>query len=92
MGSNESRDSIIPLLAIYFLMDYAFDVLKLDFLKAKVMKSNVEALRLNEYLGYSVLTENSNDFHVLSCSKSCYDKATLTDRQVFYRQNMGIKV
>lgn len=69
--SESFSGSIIPLFAIYCLMDAAFKIFGLLTLKATVKKTNSNALRLNKELGYKTISEDQNAF-VMEITKENY--------------------
>lgn len=61
VGETEFLNSISPILATICLMEFAFDVLKLKQLKAKIGLTNQRVIKFNESLGYKSTGEKSGN-------------------------------
>lgn len=64
IGEEEFRNSIVPMLCILGMMDVCFDVLGMKILTARVRKDNIDALRMNEELGYSLSDMYDDAYHM----------------------------
>ncbi len=52
IGEKEYLNSLAPLLATISIMEYAFEELKLNKLRAKISRTNFKAIFFNEGIGY----------------------------------------
>ncbi|MDA3926940.1 MAG: GNAT family N-acetyltransferase [Kiritimatiellae bacterium] len=50
-------NSDVPPRAVLALFDYAYDILKLEFIRAHVIKTNTRAIRFNKYMGFKLQSE-----------------------------------
>lgn len=64
IGEPEFRKSFIPMLCILAMMDVCFDVLGMKKLTARVRKDNIDALRMNEELGYTLADMYDDAYHM----------------------------
>lgn len=71
IGLEKYRNSIIPMLAVYTLMDVFFEQFEFIELNACVRKNNEQALEFNINLGYRI-SEEFDDYYLLSVSKEVY--------------------
>lgn len=75
IGSEKHRNTMIPILAIFALMDAAFDQFSFTKLSAKVLRTNQAALDMNLEIGYQTHKEHSSHFDLL-ISADNYKKRT----------------
>ena len=61
IGETQYLNTMYPLLATICLMEFAFDVLKLKQLKAKIGINNQRVIKFNESLGYKASGQKSGD-------------------------------
>lgn len=61
VGEPQFLNSISPILATICLMEFAFEVLKLKQLKAKIGLTNQRVIKFNESLGYTSTGEKSGN-------------------------------
>lgn len=52
IGEKEHLNSLIPVLATVAIMEFAFEVLQLETLRAKIAVNNLKAVLFNESIGY----------------------------------------
>jgi UDP-4-amino-4,6-dideoxy-N-acetyl-beta-L-altrosamine N-acetyltransferase len=77
IGDTGFMNTIIPVLATLTLMEFAFQVLKLSSLRAKIKTDNEKVIRFNNSIGYELEKEqNSKKFHYYSTSKELFENAT----------------
>lgn len=60
VGLEKYKGSIVPTYAIYCLMDAAFTNLGFNKLFATIKKSNLNAIKLNQELGYKLIHEDES--------------------------------
>lgn len=69
IGDINYLNSFIPVTAAICLLDFAFDILQLKLIKAKIKADNQKAISFNLQLGYSYLEESPNsrfDYYTLT--------------------------
>ncbi|MEI6021030.1 MAG: GNAT family N-acetyltransferase [Bacteroidota bacterium] len=59
IGRAEFANTLVPVLATLTLIDFAFQTLKLQKLKAKIMRNNLKVIQFNLALGYHLSESNS---------------------------------
>lgn len=77
IGDENYLNSLSPILATICIMEFAFEELKLQSLKAKIAVANLKAILFNESIGY--IKDNSqleNDFHYYSTNEKLFISAT----------------
>jgi len=77
IGEPELLNTAAPIAATLLIMEFAFDTLKLNSLKAKIGNDNANAIRFNKSLGYvKGQDEGSNGFHYYTVSAQQFEAAT----------------
>jgi len=83
------------MLAILFMMELAFSVLKLKTLKAKIQAGNKHSINFNERLGYELNANQKSEFHYYDVTQEQFEKATNKLRvsaAKMYGEETGIKL
>lgn len=90
IGDTKQLNSFAPIPATIALMEFAFDVLKLNKLLAKVASDNEKAVLFNEALGYhkSNLAE-SDGFSYYETGKAAFMEATEQLRPTLQKLSLG---
>jgi len=73
MGDESYRNSFVPMLAVFCLMDVFFKEFQFSQLTARVRKDNQNALNFNRDLGYRI-QEEYPDHYLLTVSPEEYQK------------------
>ena len=81
IGDEDYRNSYVPMLAVYCLMDVFFNECQFTQLTARVRKDNENALNFNQDLGYLIQKEYS-DHYLLSVSPEDYQKKKMLLKNV----------
>jgi RimJ/RimL family protein N-acetyltransferase len=81
LGAVNYNKSEVPMLAIIAMMDTFFDQYQFNFLRAKIQKNNEKALFLNQSLGYQIVSEDTDCYH-LQVSSANYKRAIVPFRKV----------
>lgn len=77
IGNIEHLNTITPILATITIMEFAFNDLKLETLKAKIAVNNVKAILFNESIGYKKQELQSDDeFHYYETNQQLFSEAT----------------
>ena len=77
IGDDQYLNTLTPILATISLMEFAFENLKLNSLRAKISSSNVKAILFNESIGYvKNHLQDDNDFHYYSTDENLFKSAT----------------
>lgn len=77
IGDEEFLNTLTPILATISLMEFAFENLKLNSLRAKISSSNVKAILFNESIGYVKNNlQEDYDFHYYSTNENLFKSAT----------------
>jgi UDP-4-amino-4,6-dideoxy-N-acetyl-beta-L-altrosamine N-acetyltransferase len=72
-GDNQFTSTMIPFLSTISLMDFAFDVLGLKALQAKIKRDNLKVIDFNRSLGYKLIDTNMEDhFDYYSIEEKSY--------------------
>lgn len=87
IGEEEYLNTITPILATIAMMDFAFGILKLENLKAKINKHNTEALKFNQSIGYAFKEEIDGLFTYFNCNKTLFLEATKSFRATIDKFN-----
>lgn len=75
VGEEIHLDTITPILATIAVMDLAFDVLKLEKLKAKINKQNAKAIKFNKSIGYVYGEDIDEVFTYYYCTGDLFSEA-----------------
>ncbi|MCG9910629.1 MAG: GNAT family N-acetyltransferase [Flavobacteriales bacterium] len=62
----------VALAASLLLLDYAFDTLGLETIRAKVKQDNIQAEQYNRLLGFQKTTETGTGFYIWELSRQAY--------------------
>lgn len=81
IGEENYLNTLVPVLATVSIMEYAFEVLRLKSLKAKIASGNLKAVLFNESIGYQKLEEPAGEgFDYYSTNEPAFREATKTIR------------
>jgi RimJ/RimL family protein N-acetyltransferase len=83
IGDPKFINSPVPVLAIVLMMDFYFKELNFNELKAKVLKGNTKALKLNLELGYQIINELKDHF-LLSIESSKHNEHNKRFNKLIY--------
>lgn len=73
IGNVDFVNSLVPVLATISLMDYAFEILKLKKLNAKIAAGNHKVIEFNKKLGYQLMNaEEQKEFNYYYVTKAAY--------------------
>ncbi len=88
VGNRNYINSMIPVLATVTLMEFAFDVLKLIGLKAKIGVTNNKVIQFNESIGYQENeTQSNEEFHYYRVNANQFYAATAKMRETLRKLN-----
>ena len=77
IGLPEFSNTLVPVLATLTLMDFAFQTLKLQKLKAKILRDNLKVIKFNLALGYRSVSINSEQSYAYyEVASNEYDSAS----------------
>ncbi len=82
IGEKKFLNTLVPVAATLVVMEFAFDELGLEKLKAKIAQNNLRAIRFNEALGYKIRGDESGKFVYYSVTKPGFYEATHKFRDV----------
>ncbi len=81
IGEENYLNTLVPVLATVSMMEYAFEILQLKSLKAKIASDNLKAVLFNESIGYQKLDEPvSEGFDYYSTNEPAFREATKSIR------------
>lgn len=88
IGDNEHHNSITPILSTISLMEFAFEVLKLKTLKAKIAANNHMVITFNKKLGYKkCISSERLNYHYYNVTENDFYYATQNLRQTLQKIN-----
>jgi UDP-4-amino-4,6-dideoxy-N-acetyl-beta-L-altrosamine N-acetyltransferase len=77
IGEKGYLNTLLPMLATISIMEYAFEELKLNTLKAKIATSNFKAILFNESIGYEKCSDGeTSDFNYYQTNELKFKDAT----------------
>ncbi|MBL4709588.1 MAG: GNAT family N-acetyltransferase [Flavobacteriales bacterium] len=82
IGSEKHRNTMLPILAIFALMDTAFDRFNFNTLSAKVLRTNQATLNMNLELGYQIQKEHSSHFELLVSATNYKEQTTVLKSKI----------
>ncbi len=82
IGEEHYLNTLVPVLATVSIMEYAFETLQLQSLKAKIASGNLKAVLFNESIGYQKLEEPASEgFDYYTTNELSFREATKTIRK-----------
>ncbi|MCC6371426.1 MAG: hypothetical protein IT236_10520 [Bacteroidia bacterium] len=80
-----------PVLATVCLMEFAFEVLGVETLKAKMSAANEKVIEFNKRIGYTRAEyQSDNQFHYYHTNKEAFNKAITGIRETLQKLNSGV--
>ncbi len=90
VGNRNFINSSIPVLATITIMEFAFEVLGLKTLKAKIGCANTKVIQFNESIGYKKNeVQTDKKFHYYQVNAKQFYTTTLSMRQTLEKLNTG---
>ncbi len=88
IGELDYLNTVFPMLATICIMEFAFDELKINTLKAKIASNNVKVILFNESIGYKKCEEqNDINFHYYSTNSDLFKSAIKNIRNTLDKLN-----
>lgn len=88
IGETEYLNTLSPILATICIMEFAFDILNLKSLVAKIGVSNYTAMLFNEGIGYKKQSQQlDNNFHNYEINSENFLEATKNIRETLNKLN-----
>lgn len=78
IGNELNLGTISPVLAVIIMMDFAFEILGIRQLQAKIADSNTNAIEFNSQLGYQPNKKLNPGFSEYSCNRESFYHASTT--------------
>ena len=89
IGEVAHLNTISPLLATITIMEFAFDILKLEILKAKIASTNYKVILFNESIGYVKAGQQNEAFQYYETNQHLFLEATKNIRNTLLKLNVN---
>ncbi len=88
IGEIEHLNTLTPILATICIMEFAFEILSLKWLRAKISSSNVKTILFNESIGYKKrIKESGDDFQYYETNSPLFREATKNIKGILDKMN-----
>ena len=88
IGEIEHLNTLTPILATICIMEFAFEILSLKWLRAKISSSNVKTILFNESIGYKKkIKESGDDFQYYETNVALFLEATKNIKGILDKMN-----
>ena len=88
IGEIEHLNTLTPILATICIMEFAFEILSLKWLRAKISSSNVKTILFNESIGYKKnIKESGDDFQYYETNVPLFLEATKNIKGILDKMN-----